>query len=37
LEAQIAGIKRKRLLTMKGTLELDIDLDTLRGRTDVKI
>lgn len=37
LEAQIAGIKRKRLLTMKGTLDLDIDLDTLRRRADVKI
>lgn len=37
LEAQIAGIKRKRLLTTKGTLELDYDIDIQRGRTDVKI
>lgn len=37
LEAQIAGIKRKRLITLKGTVDLGIDLDTLRGRIDVKI
>lgn len=35
LEAQIARIKRMRLLTLKGTLDLEIDLDTLRGRSDV--
>jgi len=37
LEAQIAGIKRKRLITLKGTVDLGIDLDTLRARNDVKI
>lgn len=37
LEAQIAGIKRKRLITLKGTVDLGIDLDTLRARIDVKI
>ena len=37
LEAQIAGIKRKRLITLKGTVDLGIDLDTLRARNDDKI
>ena len=37
LEEQIAGIKIKRLITLKGTVDLGIDLDTLRGRIDVKI
>lgn len=37
LEEQIARIKRKRLLTLKGTIDWDIDLDTLRDRTDVKV
>jgi len=32
-----AHIKRKRLIALKGTLDFDIDLDTLRGREDVKI
>jgi len=33
LEEQIKLIKRKRLLTMKGTIDLDLDLDQLRDRT----
>ena len=37
LENYIARIKRQRLITLKGTLDLDIDLDTLRGREDVQI
>ena len=37
LEAHIQRIKRKRLVALKGTLDLDIDLDTLRDRHDVKI
>jgi len=37
LEAYIKRIKRKRLIALKGTLDFDIDLDTLRGREDVKI
>ncbi|HWK58857.1 MAG TPA: type II toxin-antitoxin system VapB family antitoxin [Parapedobacter sp.] len=37
LEAHIKRIKRKRLVALKGTLDFDIDLDTLRGREDVKI
>jgi len=37
LEAQIAGIKRKRLITLKGSVDLDIDLDNLRSRIDVKV
>ncbi|TXE14721.1 type II toxin-antitoxin system VapB family antitoxin [Algoriphagus aquimarinus] len=32
LEEQIKLIKRKRLLTMKGTIDLDLDLDRLRDR-----
>ncbi|MFC4870693.1 type II toxin-antitoxin system VapB family antitoxin [Negadavirga shengliensis] len=32
LEDQIARIKRKRLLTFKGSIDLGIDLDKLRGR-----
>lgn len=30
LESYIARIKRQRLIALKGTLDLDIDLDTLR-------
>jgi len=37
LEDQIARIKRKRLITMKGTINLEIDLDRLRERPNVKI
>ncbi len=37
LEAYIKRIKRQRLIALKGTLDLDIDLDALRGRNDVKI
>ncbi len=37
LEEQILRVKRKRLITLKGTIDLDVDLDTLRGRTDVQI
>lgn len=33
LEAQIERIKRKRLIALKGTIDLDIDLDVLRDRT----
>ncbi|MEQ8906153.1 type II toxin-antitoxin system VapB family antitoxin [Ekhidna sp.] len=32
LEAQINRIKRKRLLSFKGKIDLDIDLDSLRNR-----
>lgn len=32
LEEQIKLMKRKRLLTMKGTIGLDLDLDSLRDR-----
>jgi Arc/MetJ family transcription regulator len=32
LEEKIAQIKRKRILTMKGTFDLDLDLDVLRDR-----
>jgi len=32
LEELVAGIRRKRLITMKGTIDLDIDLDSLRKR-----
>ncbi|EOZ98421.1 MULTISPECIES: type II toxin-antitoxin system VapB family antitoxin [Cyclobacteriaceae] len=32
LEEQIGRIKRKRLITHKGTIDLDIDLDSLRNR-----
>ncbi|MEB2773859.1 type II toxin-antitoxin system VapB family antitoxin [Algoriphagus sp. D3-2-R+10] len=32
LQEQIKLIKRKRLLTMKGTIDLDLDLDSLRDR-----
>jgi len=32
LEEQIKLMKRKRLLTMKGTIDLDLDLDSLRDR-----
>lgn len=32
LQAEIDRSKRKRLIARKGTLDLDIDLDTLRNR-----
>jgi hypothetical protein len=32
LESQIKLIKRKRLISMKGTVDLEINLDTLRDR-----
>jgi len=32
LQAEIDRAKRKRLITKKGTLNLDVDLDTLRDR-----
>jgi Arc/MetJ family transcription regulator len=32
LEEKIALAKRKRILTMKGSIDLDIDLDVLRNR-----
>ncbi|WP_420575701.1 type II toxin-antitoxin system VapB family antitoxin [Ekhidna sp.] len=32
LEAQIKRIKRKRLLSFKGKIDLDLDLDSLRNR-----
>lgn len=32
LQAQIDRAKRKRLITRKGTLDLEIDLDVLRDR-----
>lgn len=37
LEEQILRVKRKRLITLKGTIDLGIDLDVLRGRTDVQV
>lgn len=37
LEEQILRVKRKRLITLKGTINLSIDLDTLRDRTDVQV
>ncbi|MGM0744771.1 type II toxin-antitoxin system VapB family antitoxin [Rhodohalobacter sp.] len=33
LQAEIDRVKRKRLIAKKGTLDLDIDLDTLRDRS----
>ena len=32
LQAEIDRAKRKRLITKKGTIDLDIDLDILRDR-----
>ncbi len=32
LKEQIRSAKRKRLITRKGTIDLDIDLDVLRDR-----
>jgi metal-responsive CopG/Arc/MetJ family transcriptional regulator len=32
LQAEIDRAKRKRLITRKGTIDLDIDLQTLRDR-----
>ncbi|MFC3196051.1 type II toxin-antitoxin system VapB family antitoxin [Parapedobacter deserti] len=37
LEEHIKRVKRQRLIALKGTLDFNIDLDTLRGREDVKI
>lgn len=37
LKAYINSIKRKRLITLKGTFDFDIDLDSLRGRKDVEL
>ncbi|GGF17682.1 type II toxin-antitoxin system VapB family antitoxin [Echinicola rosea] len=34
LEAQVQQIKRKRLLTFKGAIDLAIDLDSVRKRKD---
>jgi metal-responsive CopG/Arc/MetJ family transcriptional regulator len=33
LQAEIDRAKRKRLIAKKGTVDLDIDLDTLRDRS----
>ncbi len=33
LQAQIALVKRKRLIARKGTIDLDINLHTLRDRS----
>jgi len=32
LQAEIDRVKRKRLITKKGTVDLDIDLDRIRDR-----
>lgn len=32
LQAEINRIKRKRLIAKKGTIDLEIDMDTLRSR-----
>lgn len=32
LELQVSHIKRQRLLSFKGKVEIDLDLDTLRDR-----
>lgn len=32
LQAEIDRVKRKRLISRKGTVDLDIDLDSLRDR-----
>jgi Arc/MetJ family transcription regulator len=32
LKAQIRESKRQKLITLKGSIDLDIDLDTLRDR-----
>jgi metal-responsive CopG/Arc/MetJ family transcriptional regulator len=32
LRAQINQVKRKRLIALRGTIDLDIDLDSLRDR-----
>lgn len=32
LQAQINQIKRKRMIALKGTIDLNIDLDSLRDR-----
>ncbi|HLV23838.1 MAG TPA: type II toxin-antitoxin system VapB family antitoxin [Moheibacter sp.] len=37
LKAYIDSIKRKKLITLKGTFDFDIDLDSLRNRTDVEL
>ena len=36
LVAQIARIKKKRLVTLQGTVDLHLDLDVLRDRRDDK-
>ena len=33
LQAEIDRVKRKRLISKKGTVDLEIDLDTLRDRS----
>lgn len=33
LQAEIDRVKRKRLISKKGTVDLDIELDTLRDRS----
>ena len=33
LQAEINRVKRKRLITKKGTIDLEIDLDNLRNRS----
>ncbi len=37
LKDYIARVKRQKLITMKGTLDLDINLDELRGRNHAKV
>lgn len=37
LKVYINTIKRQRLIALKGTLDFDIDLDTLRERKDVEV
>lgn len=32
LEEKIAQTKRKRILTLKGSIDLDLDIDVLRNR-----
>lgn len=35
LKAYIDSIKRRRLITLKGTFDFDIDLDYLRNRKNI--
>lgn len=37
LEEYINTIRRQKLIALKGTLDFDIDLDSLRGREDVEL